>query len=207
MNASAIRSTSAIVIAICALVAGLGGQAVAGGWHDLEQYTEAFHKVGGPGQVPLGNGGQGDCQWGAPSSETLPIEGVNPPAFYRDLAGEVHLAGVTQATDAPGGDGHCGGGGDEAEDLTVFRLPPGYRPENVELATGAGQTFLLIAPDEGATIGGEAVPPGAVVPLNGFGVSVFDGVDFRAAGPGTRPISVTPAPVLPSVHELKHQFD
>ena len=205
MNAGAIRSTSAIVIAICALGAGFGGEAIAGGWHDLDQYTESFHKLGAPGQPPLGNGGQGDCVWGDPSSETFPLEGVNPPAFYRDLAGVVHLVGVTEAANGPGGDGQCGDS-DAVEDLVVFRLPPGYRPENVELATGAGQ-MVLIVPDEGATIGGEAVPPGAVVPVNGFGLTVLDGVDFRAAGPGTRPISANPVPQLQSVHDLKHQFD
>jgi hypothetical protein len=205
MNARGIRSTSAFVIAICALVAGFGGQAIAGGWHDLDQYTESFHKVGAPGQPPLGDGGQGDCQWGAPRPETIAIQGMNPPAFYRDLAGVVHLVGVTEAVDAPGGDGHCGDS-DAVEDLVVFRLPAGYRPENVELASAAGQ-MMVIVPDEGATIGGEPVPPGAVVPVNGFGLTVLDGVDFRAAGPGTRPIAANPVPQLQSVHELKHEFD
>jgi hypothetical protein len=205
MNANGIRSTSAIVIAICALVAGLGGQAIAGGWHDLDQYTEAFHKVGANGQPPLGNGGQGDCQWGAPRPETITIQGVNPPAFYRDLAGVVHLVGVAEAVDAAGGDGHCGDD-DAVEDLVVFRLPVGYRPENVEIASGAGQ-MVLIVPDEGVAIGGEPVPPGAVVPINGFGFTVLDGIDFRAAGAGTRSIAANPVPQLGSVHELKHELD
>jgi hypothetical protein len=205
MNVGGIRSTSAIVVAICALVASFGGEAIAGGWHDLDQYTEAFHKVGAPGQPPLGNGGQGDCEWGAPRAETIAIDGVNPPAFYRDLAGVVHLVGVTEAVDAPGGDGHCGDS-DAVEDLVVFRLPVGYRPENVEIASGAGQ-MLLIVPDEGATIGGEAVPPGAVVPVNGFGLTVLDGIEYRAAGAGTRSISASPVPQLESVHELKHELD
>jgi hypothetical protein len=205
MNAGGIRSTSAIVIALCALVASFGGEAIAGSWHDLDQYTEAFHKVGAPGQPPLGDGGQGDCAWGAPRPETIAIDGVNPPAFYRDLAGVVHLVGVTEAVDAAGGDGHCGDS-DAVEDLVVFRLPVGYRPENIEITSGAGQ-MVLIVPDEGATIGGEPVPPGAVVPVNGFGLTVLDGIEFRAAGAGTRPISATPVPRLQSVHELKQELD
>jgi hypothetical protein len=205
MNATHIRSTSAMVVAICALVAGFGGQAIAGGWHDLDQYTEAFHKLGATGQPPLGDGGQGDCQWGTPRPETIAIEGVNPPAFYRDLAGEVHLIGVAEAVDAPGGDGRCGDS-DAVEDLVVFRLPVGYRPENVELAGGAGQ-MIVIVPDEGATIGGEQLPPGAVVPVNGFGFTVLDGIEFRAAGAGTRPISANPVPQVGSLHELKRELD
>jgi hypothetical protein len=205
MNSGDIRSGSAIVIAICALVASFGGEAIAGGWHDLDQYTEPFHKVGAAGQPPLRNGGQGDCQWGAPRPETIAIDGVNPPAFYRDQVGTVHLVGVTEAVDAAGGDGHCGDS-DAVEDLVVFRLPVGYRPENVEIASAAGQ-MVLIVPDEGADVGGDTVPPGAVVPINGFGFTVLDGIDFRAAGAGTRPISANPVPQLGSVHELKRELD
>jgi hypothetical protein len=204
MDGNSIRSTAAIAIAVVALVAGAAGSAIAGGWHDLDQYTETFHKVGDARQVPFGNGGQGDCVWASTQPGAITVDGVNPPAFYRDQVGTVHLAGVAEAVNGPGGDGTCGGG-DEVEDLTVFRLPPGYRPENVELATGGGRVILIV-PDEGATIGGLTAAPGAVIPVDGVGLTVLDGITFRAAGPGTRPISSDPRPHLESVRALKHEL-
>ena len=204
MDGNSIRSTAAIAVAVVALIAGVTGSAIAGSWHDLDQYTEPFAKVGAGRSVPFGNGGQGDCLWGSPQAGTITVDGVNPPAFYGDQVGTVHLVGVAEAVNGANGDRACGGG-DEVEDLAVFRLPAGYRPENIELATGGGH-LVLIVPDEGATIGGVAAAPGAVIPVDGFGLTVLDGISFRAAGPGTRPISSAPQAQLESVHELKHEF-
>jgi len=205
MDGNTIRSTAAIAVAVVALVAGITGSAIAGSWHDLAAFTEPFHLVGASNEVPLGDGGQGDCLWGSPRPETLTVSGVNPPAFFRDQEGNVHLVGVAEAVNGSGGDGACGGG-DEVEDLSVFRLPPGDRPENVELATGGGR-LIVIVPDEGATIGDEVAAPGSVIPVDGFGLTVLDGITFRAAGPGTRPISSNPRPAIESVHDLKHDLD
>ncbi|MFL5871559.1 MAG: hypothetical protein ACJ75R_10780 [Solirubrobacterales bacterium] len=205
MDGNTIRSTAGIALGVVALVAGVAASAIAGSWHDLDQYTEPFHKVGAAHEVPLGDGGQGDCVWGSPQPETLTVSGLNPPAFYRDQVGTVHLVGVAEAVNGPGGDASCGGG-DEVEDLAVFKLPPSYRPENIELATGGGH-LIMIVPDEGATIGGMVAAPGSVIPLDGFGLTVLDGITFRAAGPGTRPISSDPQAHIESVHELKHELD
>jgi hypothetical protein len=205
MDGNTIRSTAAIAIGVVALVAGVTGSAIAGSWHDLAAFTEPFHRVGAANEVPLGDGGQGDCLWGSPQPDTLTVSGLNPPAFYRDQEGNVHLVGTAEAVNGTGGDGSCGGG-DEVEDLSVFRLPPGYRPENVELATGGGR-LIVIVPDDGATIGGIEAAPGSVIPVDGFGLTVLDGISFRAAGPGTRSISSNPPPAIESVHELKHAVD
>jgi hypothetical protein len=206
MDVSRYRSAAAIAIAAGALFVALGGSALGGGWHHLDlTRTEPFHLVGARGEPPLSNGGQGDCVWDEPQPGTLSVDGLNPAAFYRDATGEVHLVGVVEAVAGTGGDGQCGNA-DALEDMVVFTLPAGYRPENVELANGGGHTIVIV-PDEGATIGGEPVPAGAVLPVDGFGLTVLDGISFRVAGPGTRPISATHAPSLGSVRELDRELD
>ena len=56
MDGNTIRATAAIAIGVVALVAGITGSAIAGSWHDLDAFTEPFHKAGATNEVPLGNG-------------------------------------------------------------------------------------------------------------------------------------------------------
>jgi hypothetical protein len=155
--------------------------------------AEPFHRVGVTGEPAFETGVEGDCVWANPGPP-IAIQGLNPAAFYRDPYGVVHLSGFVSGTDAAGGDGACGGT-DAVEDGIVFILPAGYRPENAELHS-TGSLVALIAPDEGAAINGETVPPGAVVatsppPANQQGL---DGITFRAAGAGTAGIEAASAP-------------
>jgi hypothetical protein len=187
-------------VAVVALVLALGGSAAAKSWKHIELLAEPYIQVGGPSAPAFGNGGEGDCVWGPPGNGSVGISGLNPPSFYRDPLGRVYLSGVASSVDGPGGDGVCGSDG--VEDEIVFVLPPAYRPENVEIIGGAALEALVV-PDEGATVGGVSVPPGAVLAVGGVGLTVLDGAGFRAAGPGTAPIESDPAAV-PSVAELKH---
>ena len=148
---------------------------------------EPFHKVGAAGEPALGNGAEGDCIWSAPPVG-VPYPDLNPVGFYKDSHGTIHFSGVAGAADGPGGDANCGGpGSEEIEDATVFTLPAGYRPANVELIFGGGG-LVLIAPDEGFVVGPDSVPPGAVLAASGSSAVLLDGAEFRAAGAGTAPI-------------------
>jgi hypothetical protein len=189
----------ALVVAAIALVASLAGTALAGpggAMPDRWKFPEPFHPIGAAGEPAFSVGGQGDCVWANAGAAATGIEGLNPAAFYRDPVGEVHLVGVARAQDAGGGDGACGGG-DTLEDLVVFVLPPGYRPENV---TVPGR--VVVVPEGGAEIDGESVPGGAVLAVGGFGAVMLDGIAFRAAGPDTRPIAGG-GPDTASLRELR----
>ena len=161
--------------------------------------SEPFRRVGAPGEPPLSNGGEGDCVWG-PSS--VAVAGLNPISFYRDPLDVVHLAGAANATDGSGGDGVCDPTDPgEAEDALIFVLPEGYRPENVQFA-GSGILSVLVIPDEGAVINGQAIEPGAVVALIGVGTVLDNGL-FRAAGTGTSVIEASAPARLGSFEELR----
>ena len=192
------RISPALLVSVIALVAALGGSAAATGWRQTDLLTENYTKVGATGAPAFGNGGQGDCLWQSAEDANM-LSGLNPPSFYRDPLGRVHLSGVADQVPGPGGDGSCGPG-DGLEDAVVFILPPRYRPENVEIIGGA-QLEALVIPDEGATVSGVAVPPGAVVSVDGFGLTVLDGAGFRAAGRGTAPIESDPV-ALPEPEAL-----
>ncbi len=196
------RQPATMVIAVIALVAALGGTAAATGWHHVRFPVESFHRVGAAGQPAYGNGGQGDCVWSELRPASALVTGLNPAGFYKDPFGEVHLVGVIEQSNGPGGDGGCGGP-DLLEDSVAFILPRGYRPENAELSGDAGAQ--LIVPDEGATLQGVAVPAGAVIPLTG--TTILDGVTFRAAGSGTRPIETDAQPRLRSLRALRRALD
>jgi hypothetical protein len=140
---------------------------------------EAFHIVGAAGEPAFGNGGEGDCLWQNPPPATFPD--VNPASFFKDADGIVHLAGLPLASDGPGGDGLC----DDTSDLMIFQLPAGYQPDHLELFPSGNTTIQLnlIAPETGATIGGQLFPPGTVlVPsISGGSATTLDGITFRAA--------------------------
>lgn len=138
---------------------------------------EPFRNVGASGQPPFGNGGEGDCIW----SNATAIPGLNPTSFYKDPMGIVHLAGIAQAVDGPGGDGAC----DDTEDAFVYTLPPGYRPANIEIQGVSGGEVLIIG-DQGITVGAQTIPPGTVAAAGGTQIAAMDGVTFRPAGPATK---------------------
>jgi hypothetical protein len=185
------RISPGLVVGVIALVLALGGSAAATSWRHLDLLADSYTTVGAPGAPKFGDGGQGDCVWSSPGEGSVQISGLNPPSFYRDPVGTVHLSGVAAEANGPGGDAVCGGE-DGLEDAVIFVLPARHRPENVEIVGGA-QLEALVIPDEGATVAGVGMPPGAVVAVDGIGLTVLDGAEFRAAGPGTAPIESDPA--------------
>src|SRR5919108_1615716 len=127
---------------------------------------EAFHVVGAPGQPAFANGGDGDCIWKNPDPAVL-LPDLNPTSFYKDPHGIVHLAGVPQALDGPGGDATCDGG--DLDDLLIFQLPAGYAPDHLELFPSGNTTTVqlnLVTPETGLMIGATTVPPGTVLVAN-----------------------------------------
>ena len=117
---------------------------------------EATHIVGNPGEPGFENG-----------SGALPGEAglsFNPPGFYKDHEGIVHLQGIAKAGPTL---------------PIIFTLPPGFRP-------AAGKLILLEPIDERATlIAGSGVSSGGI-DLSGkvLGTSeeavVLDGITYRA---------------------------
>jgi hypothetical protein len=207
MNALRIgrRPSPALILAAIALVLALGGTAAATSLRQLEAATEPYHLVGAPGEPAFGNGGQGDCIWRDAGAAV--IEGLNPPSFYVDPFGQVHLSGAAALEMGTGGDGDCGGD-DAAEDWVMFVLPSGYRPENVEVIGAVDDLEALVVPDEGAILSGARVPPGAVLGLSGAGITVLDGAEFTAAGRRTAIIEDSePAAQLGSVGHLRRILD
>lgn len=153
----------------------------------------AVHVVGQRGEPALLNGGQGDCLWRSRANATpLPF---NPPSFYKDPYGVVHLAGALTVVDGPGGDGRCDVE-DETDDERIFVLPPGYRPARVEVHTVQGgpggsldgEDAVLIGSAKDVVAGGETLPAGTVFVAGdptgtdgSSGAYFLDGISFRAA--------------------------
>jgi hypothetical protein len=174
---------------------------------------ENFHRIGDPGEPAFGNGGENDCIWSNVGTlEAGPGatgNSLNPAAFYRDKSGRVHLAGVIQAIDGPGGDGAC----DDAQDSRAFVLPAGYQPENLELhpvntdATG-DSIILTILSEQPVAAGGVSIAAGTViasVPGGETQVSL-DGVSFRAASPGGAGIASAAANATPPTRGTLRQL-
>lgn len=147
--------------------------------------SEAPRLVGAPGEPAFGNGGDGDCVW---ESAAAAIPGLGPVSFYKDQMGIVHLNGLVQKLDGPGGDGDCAGGAPgESADGVIFLLPAGYLPANGQLQGNGDTSSVLIAGAAGLIEGTVTVPGGAVF-FNqpGQDVANLDGITFRAASPGAR---------------------
>lgn len=117
---------------------------------------EATHIVGAPGQPAFENG----------SSNFLPGVGLNPVGFYKDHDGVVHLQGVAQV-------------GKGAPIMSIFTLPPGFRPAAGHLAifeqtledaaiVGGSNTVLESLDLSGKVAGGEEE------------LANLDGITFRA---------------------------
>ena len=140
----------------------------------------------------FGNGGENDCIWQESADPAF-----GPVSYFKDPTGIVHLAGVVQAADGPGGDGVC----DDPDDGRALTLPPGYRPATPEYQwTG---TPMIISPAGGATVGGVFLPGGTVLLEPGPRVGFLDGVTFRAATPPASAAARRAGPAeLPSLERL-----
>ena len=89
--------------------------------------------------------------------------------YYRDLDGQVHLAGTTQKCGAPPGG------------AVVFQLPPGYRPQNTQ-----EQTAPVVTGGPAATTNVIAFDDGEIsVNANSKDAVSLAGISFRCAPPGT----------------------
>lgn len=145
---------------------------------------EAVQLVGETGQPDFGNGDEGDCIWrNALDDPTITIP-VNPTGFFKDSFGMVHLIGLPQAIDGPGGDAAC----NDTEDARIFTLPPAYRPENLEIhpTGGAGETLVVVG-DEDVPSGPSTFVAGGVYLSSPTLASnhVLDGTTFRAVDTGS----------------------
>ena len=127
----------------------------------------------------LSNGGEGDCVW---EPAALLVPGAGNPAFRKDRFGTVHLSGLTESADGPGGDGNCDPSTPgQSADAVAFTLPAGYIPAKTQvIASGFGG--VLIAGPNGLNFMGVVLPPGAVSALGGGAPIVLDGVSFEPAG-------------------------
>jgi hypothetical protein len=133
---------------------------------------EPFHLLGTTGEPAFGDGGAGDCIWSNFTETIGPPAPFNPVGFYKDPNGVVHLTGVAK----------------------IFTLPVADQPPHELLFTiaggSAGQTMETVAVNGTSDLdigGGIVIPAGAVITsdrADGTFASL-DGVDFRAAGPGT----------------------
>jgi hypothetical protein len=89
--------------------------------------------------------------------------------YYRDLDGQVHLAGTTQKCGAPPGG------------AVVFQLPLGYRPQNTQ-----EQTAPVVTGGPAATTNVIAFDDGEIsVNANSKDAVSLAGISFRCAPPGT----------------------
>jgi hypothetical protein len=154
---------------------------------------EPFNLVGTDPAPLFGTGGANDCLWSNFSSGTVtPNSPFNPVGFYKDPYGVVHLTGAAESQDGPGGDTACGGI-DNGADQRVFTLPAAYQPPHllsfaVTFGSSSSTGQLDINGPQIVTEGTATIPPGAVYFATGTGSVTrlsLDGVDFRAAGPGT----------------------
>ena len=137
-----------------------------------------YRLIGAPGQPAFSNGGEGDCLWANAVSPPLDL---NPAGFYKDAYDVVHLVGVIAQVAGPGGDAACGGVGDESvEDQIAFVLPPGFRPQNMELHTQDSFAMVVNGSTDIPTPNG-TLPAGAVF-YNGSEM-LLDGITYRAADP------------------------
>jgi hypothetical protein len=146
--------------------------------------AQKFVLVGTAGAPAFSNGGQGDCIW----SNFTPADPFNPTGFYKDPFGVVHLTGVAQSVNGSGGDMHCGPS--DAEDDIIFTLPAAYRPPHLALfATATGLDVAVVGVQD-VMVNTTTYPAGSVFAYVGTptaqpGGFALDGVEFRAAGPGT----------------------
>jgi hypothetical protein len=117
-----------------------------------------------------------------------------------DALGRVRLRGIGTATAGPGGDKACNPSDPgEAEDGLVFVLPPAYRPGFFDVSGLAHA--LVVAPDAGATLNDNPIPPGGVLSVIS-GNAVLDGVMFDAATGAAQAAATRPHVSLQALRKL-----
>jgi len=110
--------------------------------------------------------------------------GFNPPAFFRDRAGVVHLRGMITAVDGTGS--ICGFLSPNDTLILASALPPGFRPANTELVmiTAANKPGRLDVSADGHLILGAAF--GGYPSFADLEIWLsLDGVSFRCAPSGS----------------------
>jgi hypothetical protein len=129
----------------------------------------------------LTNGGEGDCVWqGGPAL----IPGLNPVTFRKDRFGTVHLAGIVQGADGPGGDMVCSSGDPgQSADAVVYMLPAGYIPAKSLIFNSTNAGGVIIVGAQGLVQDTLVLPAGAVV-TGTTDPALFDGISFEPAGSG-----------------------
>ena len=177
------------------LGSGIGGAKLADGSVAEAKLAaeEQLHVVGDSGEPDFNNGGEGDCTW-ADGRDQLPE--LTPVGFRKDRFGNVILSGVPFPEENAGaGDEECGSTApepdDTIEDLVVFTLPAGYRPEAALLRLASPDVIALIAGDAPVVLTGTGtVPAGSVmlIPFSGGG-GVLDGISYPAADQNVIPRS------------------
>lgn len=149
---------------------------------------EPYHVVGAPGEPAFSDGGDGDCIW----SDGFGDDGIyQPPSFYKDATGRVHLEGVVKSADGTLGDDMCdasGGANEIYQDFRVFTLPSDYRPERpqyFQAAVADGIADVSVWGDEAS----HGVDAGAVLAVDAPPDHPFlfplSGISFRAADPNS----------------------
>ena len=150
------------------------------------QPAEAVHLVGAPGEPGFENGGDGDCIWAA-AQPLAPSADLGEPGFYMDAYGRVHVSGLANPSNGPGGDAACGGA-DSTRDAVVFILPPAYRPADAQLLgiDSDSDVEAIVAGDVAFTLSGPGneIPAGGVA-VGATGAASLDGISFRAGGSTT----------------------
>jgi hypothetical protein len=127
------------------------------------------------------NGGEGDCVWTA--GPTI-IPGLQPVTFRKDRFGTVHLAGLVQGGNGPGGDATCNSGdAGQSADAIVFMLPAGYVPAKTVIFGGVGAGGVIVVGAQGLVEGSLVLPPGAVA-SGAVDPALFDGISFEPVGSG-----------------------
>jgi hypothetical protein len=129
----------------------------------------------------LTNGGENDCVW-SPGPTLIP--GLNPVTFRKDRFGTVHLAGIVQGANGPGGDMLCNSGDDgQSSDAIVFMLPAGYIPAKSVIFGSTNAGGVVIVGAQGLVQDTLVLPPGAVV-TGSTDPALFDGITFEPVGSG-----------------------
>ena len=194
-------SPAALVVAVLALIlagAGAGYSAAKIGTKDIKNNAvtsakvkngtlknadlvreKKYTKISASGAPDFSNGGEGDCVW---TDAAALIPGLSAPSFRVDRFGTVHLAGIVQRVNGPGGDATCDPSAvGETEDGIVMVLPSRLRPGKTQIRFQglSGDAIIIVGPN-GLVSGPTALPAGAVY-VSGSG-AIFDGITYEAAG-------------------------
>ena len=119
---------------------------------------EPIHVIGAPGEPQFEEGAKG-------VTEVLPKVHTQPPGFYKDREGVVHLVGLVTA----------------GENGALFRLPAGFRPANGTVEVFEQTEHVIFVVGSGVQ-NGEA--DGLVILFTGSkgDGALLSGITFRAGG-------------------------